>query len=816
MLYKLQLIWQETRCCRKGSGSNRLYYGELESTADEEFLYKNNGSLPKQQADVALLEEIPKSGPYLTSIASAPLPDDVLKRCLNWLWTDESFKDVTFVCAGNSTVRAHAAVLACLSPFLEDILSAVFDTFDNASGSGIVLHLPEYKLEDVTLLLQMCYQMSPEGPGLSNSQADENLESLIRNLKAFEKGQQHLSHEHSPPQDVSKFSIEQRRLENMDTDWSLGSFSDDFEKDTFELEFPTDLVRNLPVIEDVKNPSSKERSSVGLKKSHSSSNKKDKSRRLPKNRAKDASCASVPNLLEAPSGQDSIKVNDKLAAEKVDSQLCPYCGDRFTDPILLKYHIYREENYTPFTCKVDSCKFGAFSALGISTHTRDVHGGGMDTCQEELINCPECKMKLQPLENHKKHYHDDTLPLKCDDCSFRDSTQRGLSMHRSRVHTEKTFKCRCGSSYSKKVMYLRHLRFLCPLVKDAKSVFSFKCSECNFCTDYKKALASHMVKEHLKQIINCRCGAMFRSMVSYRRHVKLRCDVFEDKDRMLQENLEQCGKCPKRVLDLNDHYAKMHNENLPFSCSTCYCRFETERGLQNHVTLEHSDRAYLCDCSKAFATPASLHIHQKYSCPVNEERTILSDANKKFKCQKCDYACFAELGLRYHEAKAHNFGEHSCKCGAKFSRKRNLNAHLRKGCPLKEEIVDSWVECNECSFKAKNEHTLLVHKGRIHSKGKKFQCKCGVAYTRKHMLNTHIRRNCLLNENRENKELHHNCYKPADPKMAEMIVQNQETELEAADKSEPPKVDAALASTLTSTHESFQSTPLPIHAVPQH
>ena len=55
---------------------------------------------------------------------------------------------------------------------------------------------------------------------------------------------------------------------------------------------------------------------------------------------------------------------------------------------------------------------------------------------------------------------------------------------------------------------------------------------------------------------------------------------------------------------------------------------------------------------------------------------------------------------------------------------------------------------------------MFIHIGKDHNQNKKYQCECGIKYSRKPNYLAHWRKNCLLNKNRENKILPANCPKP--------------------------------------------------------
>ena len=63
---------------------------------------------------------------------------------------------------------------------------------------------------------------------------------------------------------------------------------------------------------------------------------------------------------------------------------------------------------------------------------------------------------------------------------------------------------------------------------------------------------------------------------------------------------------------------------------------------------------------------------------------------------------------------------------------------------------------------------MFIHIGKEHNQNKKYQCECGIKYSRKPNYLAHWRKNCLLNKNRENKVLPANCPKP--PKIDNEIV----------------------------------------------
>lgn len=72
---------------------------------------------------------------------------------------------------------------------------------------------------------------------------------------------------------------------------------------------------------------------------------------------------------------------------------------------------------------------------------------------------------------------------------------------------------------------------------------------------------------------------------------------------------------------------------------------------------------------------------------------------------------------------------------------------------------------------------MFIHMGKEHNQNKKYECECGIKYSRKPNYLAHWRKNCMLNKNRENKILPANC--PKAP-----TVNNTETEVKSASANE--------------------------------
>ena len=338
-------------------------------------------------------------------------------------------------------------------------------------------------------------------------------------------------------------------------------------------------------------------------------------------------------------------------------RLCPYCGDKFTNMQSYKYHIFREENYFPFKCKLTGCDFGTFTKVRLARHMSEKHEDNNIEQQDGRNGLKQCKLCPAKVRNQKQHFdacHDEKLPFPCDSCGSRSQTELGLALHKTVFHTTKKYKCECGAEFTREMNIIKHRRWSCSLKRDMKRLMPIKCDHCNYRTKTGKAMRIHIARDHNEKKFECECGLRFGSKQVYSRHVRLKCKLKKNMGKTTKDLLLQCDKCPSKVLSLEEHHNNVHDEKLPFGCDACFWRSKTQKGLQIHHSQMHGDKKFKCDCGAGYSNKLGLNYHFRNSCPLRKADGSAKEnvkINLQIKCDLCDYFGRNEMAMKIHHSK---------------------------------------------------------------------------------------------------------------------------------------------------------------------
>ena len=178
---------------------------------------------------------------------------------------------------------------------------------------------------------------------------------------------------------------------------------------------------------------------------------------------------------------------------------------------------------------------------------------------------------------------------------------------------------------------------------------------------------------------------------------------------------------------------------------------DQEEHVSNYVTIKHTNDPLLEE------DPLENEL-------MNDDISILTGRDKKFKCKLCQYTSNVSLHIKKHIEAAHkNTNNHVCgECGYVASRKTNLKRHiegahenikhvcekcgyaashmgdLKKHNEAEHEKIKNHV-CRECGYTALQKDALREHIEAVHENTKSHVCRdCGYSATRKTHLKRHI------------------------------------------------------------------------------
>lgn len=191
-----------------------------------------------------------------------------------------------------------------------------------------------------------------------------------------------------------------------------------------------------------------------------------------------------------------------------------------------------------------------------------------------------------------------------------------------------------------------------------------------------------------------------------------------------------------------NYFGTSTDNNEHAKCNICNVEFMTKEDLDNHMSLENSDkggtavdtnneRTLTClDCGNGPFNQAELNAH-KSTCP------------KKVECSECGERFASDSQLAAHKASVHPKVNFDCEtCGRTFPNREKLNAHIQT-----EHSVKT---CEVCGQTFNDKNSLNKHIKENHH----FECnECGkdVWYKTKELLEAHKKRDFVKGTNRKHR-----------------------------------------------------------------
>ena len=143
---------------------------------------------------------------------------------------------------------------------------------------------------------------------------------------------------------------------------------------------------------------------------------------------------------------------------------------------------------------------------------------------------------------------------------------------------------------------------------------------------------------------------------------------------------EVCGKGVNSNVELKRHsYVHKDISERPFKCSNCEKRFCLPIELKSHQTtcLPSNNELQMKDTKKYFCTLCSKHYCSKQSLQEHHIR-IHSPSKKRYKCEKCNYAChdYSSFSRHSYLHESRDTWPHECpNCKMKFILRAELKDH---------------------------------------------------------------------------------------------------------------------------------------------
>ena len=301
----------------------------------------------------------------------------------------------------------------------------------------------------------------------------------------------------------------------------------------------------------------------------------------------------------------------------------------------------------------------------------------------------------------------------------------------------------CTKSFNRKARLTEHVR-------SHTNERPFTCSEKN-CD--KAFLRDSHLKHHIKSAHTnernypctwAKCSKRFATGTRLRRHES----SHQTKEKYTCKGFDGCSESFRKHTTLSRHILSAHENRKPFPCTElnvesgelCSLGFDTAEKLRSHRRAVHDETRFACldclplgdelDTPVSFPTYALLKLHNAEVHPPT--------------CPQCSLLCATEKDLRRHldlthnvsdsdaeNSKTHTFPCTHLNCSRSFTKKGNLNVHVKTVHEHRKDFV-----CGQTELKFPQEALQKLESDLIENSA---ITGCGRHFTSKATLEEHVR-----------------------------------------------------------------------------
>ncbi|XP_057665852.1 zinc finger protein draculin-like [Diorhabda carinulata] len=364
--------------------------------------------------------------------------------------------------------------------------------------------------------------------------------------------------------------------------------------------------------------------------------------------------------------------------------------------------------------------------LDVSDNIVDIHEENLNISFEEL----------NALNDDFTIIENETTVYKCQICGDIFIKYQEYRLHKKNHYIEKR---RCHICH--KVQ--QSLGVLEEHVNKHLGLKPYKCEECDKCFASKNHLSLHKRCHNTSEIYKCaKCGKEFRTSASLRSH------RFVHYEKIIEDF--KCKVCGHSSVDETKHklHMSMHAKKAEIKCGLCNKAFNTERGLESHLST-HNELQFPCEfCGKIYPSMYRIKRHIKR-------------AHAPCKCEHCGQVFHDRFLYNKHIKEHSQQTKYECEyCQKVFEKAKNLSEHFRlqhkqddekRKCPICEkEFInkallrnhikthDKCFKCKVCDKVFSSRYNLEIHTN-THSGAKNFKCDiCNNYFASKTSLKNHI------------------------------------------------------------------------------
>jgi general transcription factor IIIA len=301
----------------------------------------------------------------------------------------------------------------------------------------------------------------------------------------------------------------------------------------------------------------------------------------------------------------------------------------------------------------------------------------------------------------------------------------------------------CTKSFNRQARLTEHIR-------SHTNERPFKCSEKN-CD--KAFLRDSHLKHHIKSAHTdernypctwAKCGKRFATGTRLRRHEF----SHQSKEKYTCKGFDGCNESFRKHATLSRHVLSVHENKKPFPCTElnaesgelCSLGFDTAEKLRSHRRAVHDHTRFAClDC-----LPLDDELDTRVSFPTYALlQSHIAEVHPPT-CPQCSLLCASEKDLRRHldlthnvadseaeSSKTHTFPCTHLNCSRSFTKKGNLNVHVKTVHEHRKDFVCGQTELKLPQEAPQSQDSELGENSEITG--------CGRHFTSKATLEEHVR-----------------------------------------------------------------------------